>query len=1715
MEKTKRSIIYRTAFALLLLLPGLVHAEYSCNTDGWISTIGMEVVAKEVPYSSGSYTRYYLATLRCRVTDGATNEGVVERIIHTDVYMTPNEIEGGTSSVIDMGTSRGLGTPCHTAYYFIHKDFRGTLTNSYDGSEVTVDFKNNTDYPVGVISESPFNDTFTGGFSTADIEGENRWEPPSQAGGDWLYTKNTGDGTVCDAKPYPQNDNNDNGPSGCQGNPINIISRRKVEKITDYSSKDGQLSFSRAYQSPIPLSAEGDNNRNLPFANGGFDLDGAQPSIQPINEELPAYRVVYPDGRFYIMAPDSQGNLRGDSPRRGSGAIDALGQVTLQRPDGSVKQFGAGGELLQEVGADGKTLDYSYENERLSTITDTRGRSLSFDYDEAGRISVLHTPGAESWEYQYDENDNLTLVIGPDGESREYLYEDPRHPKLLTGIRDENGNRYATFAYNDNLEAIRTMHADGAERLDIHYISPLQVDVHEYLDDASGRYALRRYHLSEFEGRKAISRVEYFECGNDSNCVPREERWEYDDRGRVARHTAIDGVVTEYAYNEQDLEIRRTVGVGTTQQYTVETEWDPVTHRRTALHQPGLSQYYDYDGDGNLITHTRTDTQTGESRTTTYSYGPYGQLERIDGPREGVADITTFRYDSQGRMVETQNALGHSSFITDHDADGRPLRMVDGSVVVTMTYTARGKLGTQTRNGHTTRYHYTPGGQLAQVSEPDGETIYYEYDAAQRLVGLRDGQGNAIRYQLDDQGNVISEQTKDAAGQLLRQQQRVYNTLGELEERLGANSQWWRYGYNGLGQQESEEDALSRLTTQTFDSLGRLETIQDPAGGITRYAYEPMGQIKSVTDARYNTTTYHYNGFGEIVQEDSPDRGTTTYAYDAAGNLIEQHFAHGGALFYEYNALNRPTRIEQSSPGAGRTLHTEQAYDAQGRATVRNGPAGTTYYHYDEEGRLAEVNHEGIISRYTYTPGGKPKTITYPSGQQVIYHYDEHGQVSTVTRKAYAEATEEIVAQDIGHLPFGPLEDLTYGNGLTLNQTFDRDYRLQSQQLGGLMQKDYRYDPVNNLTAQTDSANPSHSQTFGYDLLDRLTDAGGDYGQYSYDYDPLGNRTQWQDLTSGRSESYQIAQTSNRLLAKGDTAYSYDAMGNPTQIGDKQLTYNARGRLSIVQTSQGRWDYTYNFDGQRLIKALDGQKQWFHYGPNGRLLAELDHHKRPIREYIYLNGRRLALSVHSPTDALVQSAATAGEQWQSVALPEGADQELLLAGLAKQTDTAGIIQVQHLGTEAMVRFQSLADTSDTATRHIPLLSLPPGRHPMADGSLWEVGQITINNTNEWTMVNLSEAMPGTPKVFLTVQGEALEPSITPRLARTTQSSFQVALQEENERQGPTPVTITWLAVHSPTGEGTLNLNGKTAAYQLSEAALINTGWTALGENDYRLLNEPGAEAIQISETAAILTIDGQAFGQVQSLSHCDKVITLASREDKRTHGQSGLYFLHTNQIDTATLVTDQSQNVVWEAVLEPFGEVNILTEEIENPLRFPGQYYDSETGLHYNYFRDYDPTTGRYSQSDPIGLDGGANTYSYVFSNPVVNVDPLGLRPPCGPGYKMAPAPGNESNYLQVYKCVPDPTDSKDPNDPRHRWCPSGDCAVYDPNSHRECYEIDYDFFNRCMEGTDPHCSVGDKMQCTAGDKTACARCGDGYEVMRLATCYAMSTKKREGCCEK
>jgi RHS repeat-associated protein len=104
-----------------------------------------------------------------------------------------------------------------------------------------------------------------------------------------------------------------------------------------------------------------------------------------------------------------------------------------------------------------------------------------------------------------------------------------------------------------------------------------------------------------------------------------------------------------------------------------------------------------------------------------------------------------------------------------------------------------------------------------------------------------------------------------------------------------------------------------------------------------------------------------------------------------------------------------------------------------------------------------------------------------------------------------------------------------------------------------------------------------------------------------------------------------------------------------------------------------------------------------------------------------------------------------------------------------------------------------------------------------------------------------------------------------------------------------------------------------------------------------------------------------------------------------------IYYYHTDHLGTPQVMTNASGTIVWKADYTPFGKATVTVGTVENNIRFPGQYYDAETGLHYNWNRYYQPETGRHVTPDPIGLGGGVNPYVYVDANPVNSIDPWGL----------------------------------------------------------------------------------------------------------------------------
>ncbi len=229
------------------------------------------------------------------------------------------------------------------------------------------------------------------------------------------------------------------------------------------------------------------------------------------------------------------------------------------------------------------------------------------------------------------------------------------------------------------------------------------------------------------------------------------------------------------------------------------------------------------------------------------------------------------------------------------------------------------------------------------------------------------------------------------------------------------------------------------------------------------------------------------------------------------------------------------------------------------------------------------------------------------------------------------DGESQVLADNISYLPFGPLKALTFGNGIPLTRDFDADYRLTDQSAGQVQDVGFARDPVGNITGITDGVDSTRSQSFGYDVLDRLISATGIYGTRSYAYDAVGNRT------NTETDTYTIDSASNRLDAIAGTnpkGFSHDAAGNTVVSGALSFAYNQANRLAEASDTSGPLaTNTYNGRGERVKKQAGGETTVYHYDQSGLLIAETDAAGDPGKEYVYLEGLPIAVLVATPTEA--------------------------------------------------------------------------------------------------------------------------------------------------------------------------------------------------------------------------------------------------------------------------------------------------------------------------------------------------------------------------------------------------------------------------------------------------------------------------------------------------
>ncbi|MGH6941069.1 DUF6531 domain-containing protein, partial [Hypericibacter sp.] len=862
---------------------------------------------------------------------------------------------------------------------------------------------------------------------------------------------------------YQRSGENENACEGTVGNPIMLAEGNKHQDVVDFATPGPNvLAFVRTYNSqfktnvagfPMPLGIKWQSN---------FDR-------YMVNTSSTVKTLYRPDGTVIKFTKvGSVWTPPADLPVKlaQSGTDWVFTDI-----DDTAETYNSGFKLTTITQRNGYQQSLTYDGSgSLSTVTDSYSRSLSFTYT-GSRLTAMVAADGGVYTYSYDQSfsayglvgvdDRLIAVTYPtpsatDGGANPtvtYHYEDLTLPGYLTGITDERGVRYATWAYNSDGRAISSEHAGGADETAVTY----NLDGTRTVTNALGQQTI--YSYTTVQGVKKLSSI----ARQASADVPAAtESYSYDGNGFMVSRTDFAGNVTNYVHNTRGLQTSRVEAYGTADARTIATSWNTGFRAPDSIAEPGKTTSYTYDGQGRVLTRTETDTTSqsvpysthGNSRTWTYTWDSTGLLQTVNGPRTDVTDTTTYGWTG-GLPTSVTNALGQVTDITAHDARGLPTSITDPNAVVsTLGYNQRGWLVSVTvespGGNATTQFEYSATGDISAIQQPDGSRLTYEYDDARRLTAVENDAGERIEYTLDALGNRTAEQIKDSGSSIVKTLTRTYDTLGRLLSNIGADSQTTAYGYDDNSNLAALTDPLSGATAQSFDALNRLIQSTDPMSKSTAYAYDGQDNLTTVTDALSHSTTYVYDGLGDLIQETSPDTGTTVYEYDAAGNRTKATDARSVIAEYSYDEANRPTGIHYpASSGDDVTYAYDDATGGHygiGRLQTLTDKSGSTSYVYDARGNVAEetrvIGAQTYVTGYSYSLTNQLASVVYPSGRIVNYSRDALGRVQLITTQANGSASPVTVASNIAYEPFGPVKSLTFGNGLALTYAYDQDYRL-------------------------------------------------------------------------------------------------------------------------------------------------------------------------------------------------------------------------------------------------------------------------------------------------------------------------------------------------------------------------------------------------------------------------------------------------------------------------------------------------------------------------------------------------------------------------------------------------------------------------------------------------------------------------------------------------
>ncbi|WP_223527521.1 RHS repeat-associated core domain-containing protein [Pseudomonas sp. BF-B-26] len=849
---------------------------------------------------------------------------------------------------------------------------------------------------------------------------------------------------------------------------------------------------------------------------------------------------------------------------------------------------------------------------------------------------------------------------------------------------------------------------------------------------------------------------------------------------------------------------------------------------------------------------------------------------------------------------------------------------------------------------------FVPAQTLDEAWHTEQTLVSYSYDERDQLIEATNAAGESERYDYDDQHVILQRQLAGGASFFWEWERsgkaarcvRHWASFAQMDARYVWDDEGSVTVQNIDGSEEVYvHDDRARLVRKVeldggehlkaYDDQGRLLAEQDPLGAVTEYRYDEVGRLVALIPPDDEPTAYEYRS--GFLHARYRGKAVWKYQRNVQGDVTEATDPDGQVTHYHYDDKGQLLSIRY--PDTSRHVFVWNALGQLVEETLADG--GVRRFSYDALGRqITRQDEHGAVTQYQWDAVGRLIQTTLPTGASRAFSYNAYGKI-TAERDELGRVTRYEYVDDL-HLVSRRLNP----DGTQLQYRYDNAQLLLTEIENESGEK-YRLDYTPNGLIRQETGFDGQRTAYAYDLNGQLlekTEFGEDGSQLitAYERDSAG-RLRVKTLPDGIKVEYH-----------------YDSLGRLVSVDDGhdhplEFEYDQQDRLITEHQGWGTLRYGYDACGQlNRLRLPDGSKLDYHHAKGGALTA------------IDLNGARLTSHTFF-----------AGRELNR-------QQGLLLSDY--QYDEQGRLKAhavsQHLqplyrrdyAYSANGNLDSLADTRH-GQRHYqydPLNRLIRVRHTR-DQQPESFAHDPAGNL-------LMQDRPGAA----TVKGNRL------LMQGDRHYDYDAFGNLIRERRGTGQKLVTeyrYDCQHRLIGVTTPD--GHSASYR----------YDAFGR--------------RISKT-----VDGKT---TEFFWQGDHLIAESSREHYRSYvyepgtfrplamldgkgpRKACPFYYQLDHLGTPQELTDFGGEIVWSAKYNAYGKVTRLAfgggEQLQQPLRFQGQYFDAESGLHYNRHRYYNPDVGRYLTPDPIKLAGGLNQYQYT-PNPTGWVDPLGLSGNCPPPNK-------------------------------------------------------------------------------------------------------------------